>query len=145
MLSDQRLISNIFYAVRLKNETPDRLKALCIWFNTTWGILTVLSSREETHGAFVSLKMSQWRLLPVLDIDNLNGDTLKALAVLFDEFKDVELSRIPQQYGADGIVDKLRLQLDKKFLKILDINVADNDLLALYSQIRSSLAQWVGD
>jgi hypothetical protein len=145
MISDQKLISNIFYAVRLKNETPDRLKALCLWLNTSWGILTVLSSREETRGAFVSLKMSQWRLLPVLDIDSLSKTQIKALAALFDEFKDVELSRIPQQYGSDGIVDKLRLQLDKKFLKILDINVTDSDLLALYGQIGSSLAQWVGD
>jgi hypothetical protein len=81
----------------------------------------------------------------VLGIDSLSKTQIKALAALFGEFKDVELSRIPQQYGSDGIVDKLRLQLDKKFLKILDINVADSDLLALYSQIGSSLAQWVGD
>ncbi len=145
MLSDQKLISNIFYTVRLKNESLDRLKAICLWLNTTWGVLTILSSREETRGGFIRLKMSQWRLLPVLDIDSLSKSQLKALAALFEEFKDVELSRIPQQYGPDGVVDKQRLQLDKKFLKILDIDVAESDLFSLYSQIGSSLAQWVGD
>lgn len=145
ILSQERLISNIFYAVKLKNENQSRIKALCLWLNTTWGILTILASREETHGAFISLNMSHWRLLPVLDINSLTKEKVEALAALFDEFKDVELSRIPQQYGSDGIVDMLRLQLDKKFLKILDINVADSDLRSLYSQIGSSLAQWVGD
>jgi len=44
MLSHERLIGNIFYAVRLRNESEDRLKALCLWLNTTWGILTILAS-----------------------------------------------------------------------------------------------------
>jgi len=58
LFSDAPVISNIFYAVRLKNETEQRLKALCLWLNTTWGILTILGSREETHGGFARIKMS---------------------------------------------------------------------------------------
>jgi len=95
LFSDVPVNSNIFYVVRLKDENKQRLKALCLWLNTTWGILTVLGSREETHGGFVGLKMSQWRLLPVLDIDSLSQDKVKALATAFDEFKDKEPARIP--------------------------------------------------
>ena len=144
MYSDERLISNIFYAVRLKNESEGRLKALCLWLNTTWGILTVLTSREETHGGFISLNQSHWRLLPALDIDSLAKNKIKALAKIYDEFKDKELARIPEQYGSKGEVDKLRVQLDLSFLKCLGIQVEESVLLSLYSQIGSSLAQWMG-
>jgi hypothetical protein len=72
MLSTEPVLSNIFYSVRLKDENLNRMKAVCLWLNTTWGILTILASREETRGGFIRLKMSQWRLLPVLDIDSLS-------------------------------------------------------------------------
>jgi hypothetical protein len=95
LLSDQPTISNIFYAVRLKNESLERPKALCLWFSTTWGILTVLASREETQGAFIRLKKSQWGLLPVLDIDKLANEQIAKLATVFDKFHDKQLSMIP--------------------------------------------------
>lgn len=144
MYSPERLISNIFYAVRLKSEKENRLKALCLWFNTTWGILTVLSSREETHGGFIRLKMSQWRLLPVLDIDRLSEDKIKALAAVFDKFKNKELARIPDQYGLHGEFDKLRIELDCAFLDAIGIHAKESALTSLYSDIGASLGQWMG-
>jgi hypothetical protein len=144
LLSDERVISNIFYAVRLKNENKERLKALCLWFSTTWGILTVLASREETMGAFVSLKQSQWRLLPVLDIDNLTTIQIAKLAAVFNRFKEEQLSRIPDQYGASGRIDELRIRLDTAFLDAIGIEVEENDLRLLYHEIGSSLKQWIG-
>jgi hypothetical protein len=145
LLSDERVISNIFYAVRLKNESQERLKALCLWFSTTWGILTVLASREETQGAFVGLKQSQWRLLPILNIDKLTKKQITSLAAVFDKFQDKQLSRIPEQYGAYGKIDDLRTELDTAFLSAIGIQVAADDLLLLYHEIGSSLRQWIGD
>jgi hypothetical protein len=144
MRSDEKLISNIFYAARLRHESAQKEKALCLWLNTTWGLLTVLASREETHGAFIGLKMSQWRLVPVLNVDSLGGKKLGLLAALFDEFKDVRLSRIPQQYGSRGKVDPRRLDLDRSFLNIMGIEAEESDLLSLYREIAQSLVQWVG-
>jgi len=144
MVCDEKVISNIFYAVRLKDETAQKVKALCLWLNTTWGILTVLASREETHGAFIGLKMSHWRLLPVLNVHSLGSKKLRQLADLFDEFKDVRLSRIPEQYGSRGKVDKRRLELDMSFLRIMGMEPKENELLALYGEIAQSLVQWVG-
>jgi hypothetical protein len=145
LLSDERVISNIFYAVRLKNESHEKIKALCLWFSTTWGILTVLASREETQGAFIRLKQSQWRLLPVLDIDKLTEDQIAKLGCVFDKFQDKQLSRIPEQYGATGKVDDLRIELDTAFLSAIGIDVKDDDLLLLYHEIGSALKQWIGD
>jgi hypothetical protein len=143
MFSEQPTLSNIFYSVRLKNESPERMKAFCLWLNTTWGILSILSSREETHGGFLSLKMSQWRLLPVLDIDSLGQGKIKALASIFDDFKDKDLGRVPEQYSKQGRL--LRTQLDLAFMKVMGIEANENDLLALYDDISSSLIQWLGD
>lgn len=145
LLSDTKVISNMFYAVNLKEENIERLKALCLWFSTSWGLLTVLASREETEGAFVSIKQSQWRLLPVLSIDKLTRKQITKLASVFDEFKDKLLSRIPEQFGSGGKVDDLRIELDTAFLGVIGITVEKDDLLLLYHEIGSSLKQWIGD
>ena len=145
LFADRPVISNIFYAVRLKKETLYRLKALCLWLNTTWGILTILGSREETHGGFISLNQSHWRLLPVLDIDSLSEDRVKAVAAVFDKFHAKEPARIPDQYGLHGEFDEIRIDLDLAFLKALGIHVEEKDLVPLYQEIGASLGQWMGD
>lgn len=144
MLSDEKVISNIFYAVRLKKESPEKLKALCLWLNTTWGILSVLASREETRGGFIRLKMSQWRLLPILDIDGIEENKVSAFASLFDKFANSQLRRIPEQYGSSGRVDRVRLEFDTAFLRVLGIHAEEKDLSSLYAEIAQSLVQWVG-
>jgi hypothetical protein len=143
MFSNEPVLSNLFYSVRLKDESPERMKAVCLWLNTTWGILTTLASREETRGGFLSLKMSQWRLLPVLDINALSQERVKALASTFDNFREKDLGRIPEQYSAKG--RQLRTQLDLAFLKVMGIEAKENDLFTLYDDISSSLRQWLGE
>jgi len=142
LLSSEPILSNIFYIAKLQNEEISRLKALCIWNNTTWGILNILASREETHGGFISLNQSHWRLLPILDIDKLGEDKVKALASIFDNFKDNDLGRIPEQYSGEG--RKIRTQLDLAFLKVIGITASESDLHSLYDDICSSLKQWLG-
>jgi hypothetical protein len=143
VLSTNPTLSNIFYAIRLKNENEDRLKSICLWFNTTWGLLTILASREETRGGWISLKMSQWRLLPVLDINLISDDKLKKLSLIFDQFENVTLGRIPLQYDTNRDLIKHRLDLDFLFLKAMDINVTKDSLIAFYKDIFSSFRQWL--
>ncbi|MCL0029632.1 N-6 DNA methylase [Dehalococcoidia bacterium] len=145
MMSDEPTLSNIFYALCLKDEHKDKLKALCIWLNTSWGILTVLASREETEGGWISLKMSQWRLLPVLNIDQLPEEKLKGLAEVYGRFRDTDLGRIPEQYGVKGQMSKSRVALDLSFLKVMGVLATENNLLSFYKEIASSLRQWLGE
>jgi hypothetical protein len=84
-------------------------------------------------------------LLPVLDIDKLNGDQIAKLCCVYDKIQDKQLSRIPEQYGATGKVDDLRIELDTAFLTAVGIDVNDGDLLLLYHEIGSALKQWIGD
>lgn len=145
MLSDTPVLSNIFYVAKLRDENENKLKALCLWFNTTWGILTVLANREETEGGFISLKMSHWRLVPVLDVNKLEKEqinVLDRLAKIYDKFARIDLGRIPNQYNANKLVN-LRVELDKEFLRAFGVNIDDNDLLELYRHIRDAFKQWL--
>jgi hypothetical protein len=80
-----------------------------------------------------------------LDIDKLTEDQIAKLGCVFDKFQDKQLSRIPVQYGANGKVDDLRIELDTAFLSAIGIDVKDVDLLLLYHEIGSALKQWIGD
>ena len=144
MLSKKATLSNVFYALNLRDENLEKLKALCLWFNTTWGIILTLADRQETEGAWMRIKMTQWRLVLVLNINELSENQLKSLSDIFDKFKDLDLGRIPQQYNNESDTYKLRRELDKSFLKALQIDVKDKDLDSLYQEINSSLKQWIG-
>jgi len=143
-LSEEPILSETFYALRLESEDENKLKSLCLWFNTTWGILSILANREEVAGGWIQIKMAQWRLLPVLNVDQLPEDKLKSLAEVYDQFKDVDLGRIPEQYGVKGQANKSRIALDRSFLKAIGMDVTEDDLLLFYEEIASALRQWLG-
>ena len=143
---DKPVLSNIFYAVKLKDEHDQRmLKALSLWLNSTWGILTVLASRLETRGRWMCLKMSHWRLLPVLDLTSLSEDKLDKLAGLFDKYKDMELRRLPEQFRSK---QEGRLSLDLEFVKVFAPNVnragVRKSLLRLYEEVDKAIQGWIG-
>lgn len=146
--TSEPVLSNIFYSVKLKKKSKNRGKALCLWFNTTWGLLTILASRAETRGRWMRLKMGHWKLLPVLDVSTLSPEKLAQLGALFDEFADVEWRRLPEQFTAKTI-QKERVALDLKVLKIIrpDVNISEaEDFLRreLYTRIADSLRSWLG-
>jgi hypothetical protein len=143
------VISNIFYAVKLKVSDKVREyaeKAFVLWLNTTWGMLTVLLSREETEGAWTELKMGHWRLLKVLDVSALSLGTLESLAKVFDEHAGKVLRRIPEQFDPDN-PDPVRLGIDKGFVKTLlptvNDEVLEEKLKRLYRHVDVALKQWM--
>jgi len=149
LYSQEPILSNIFYAVKLK--VPSEIKeysnkALVLWFNTTWGLLTILISRQETEGAWSSLKMAQWRLLPVLDISSLDIDTLRRLAETFDRYASRVPKRIPHQFNPKN-PDPVRLGIDMEFLKTFRPELKDEEvkasLLELYKYVDASLKLWI--
>jgi hypothetical protein len=151
LYSTEPVLSNIFYAVRLRVADKVREsaeKSLVLWFNTTWGLLTVLINRQETWGAWSGLKMSQWRLQPVLDVANLDHERLKRLAEVFDNYAGKFPRRIPDQFDPKN-PDEVRLGIDIGFLKAFDPNIdekeARKELLELYRHVHTALQLWVGE
>lgn len=151
MYSDQRVLSNTHYAIRLdiREELEEYAeKALVLWFNTTWGLLTILINREETRGRWFQVKMGQWLLMPVLDVARLDSDTLKRLAGVFDKYSSRHLKRLPQQFNPEN-PDPVRLEIDMGFLKALDPGLDEakvkEALLDLYRHVHNALTIWIGD
>jgi len=142
------VLSNIFYSVKLKKPSENRAKALCLWLNTTWGLLTILASREETEGAWISLKMGHWKLLPVLDVAFLSEEKLVRFGELFDKFTETEWRRLPEQFTGTPIQEE-RVKLDLEVLKILqpNINISESeDFLRreLYTRVADAFRSWIG-
>ncbi len=144
LYSEEALLSNIFYSLRLKCGAD---KALVVWLNTTFGVLTVLAKREETEGVFTRLNNGQWKVLPVLDVCALDSDVLKRLNDVFDKYAKTRFRRIPEQYGDDP--DPARLSFDLDFLKALNPSIDEDKakqcLINLYAKLGKALRMWMGE
>jgi len=148
--SREPVLSNIFYVVRLKLSEDIRdcaEKALTLWLNTTWGLLTVLVSRQETRGRWTRLKKAHWRLLKVLNITSLNNTTLRRLSEVFDRYAEETPRRIPEQFNPNN-PDPVRLGIDREFVKAINPSVdekkLEEELLKLYRHIDIVFKLWIG-
>jgi hypothetical protein len=100
-------ISNVYFMVRtgLTEE-----KALVLWLNSFWGILTVFAFMEITEEAFTRLNTAQWRVLLVLNVRELDEDAVKCLA--FDNCANVGFGRLTNNLGGgieEVIITKLSI------------------------------------
>jgi hypothetical protein len=145
LYTTEPVLSNIFYALRLKNgKDEDREKALCLWLNTTWGVLSLLANRSETRGRWISLNMTHWRLQPVLDVTRLDEEKIKELAEVFDKYSNKCLQRLPDQFNPDNI-DLVRKDIDKNFLEVLNIGYDKTKINELYKLIYQNLDKWINE
>jgi len=91
-------ISNVYFMVRTR-LTEEQEKALVLWLNGFWGILTVSAFMEIAEEAFTRLNTAQWRVLPVLNVRELDEDAVKRLANAFDKYASVDFGRLAEQSG----------------------------------------------
>ncbi|MEN2999173.1 MAG: hypothetical protein ABDH61_01140, partial [Acidilobaceae archaeon] len=149
LYSQQPTMSNMFYSARLQASELQEVqeKALALWLNTSWGILTFLLDREETEGAWVQMKIGHWRLHKVIDVRAISADALSRLAKAFDQVARKQPRRLPDQF-APGNVDPVRLEIDLLFLKALQPELAEDrarkDLESLYERLHIALSRWFG-
>jgi hypothetical protein len=151
LYSDQEMLSNTHYAIKLNVDPsmePYAEKALVLWFNTTWGLLTILVNREETRGRWAQIKMGQWMLIPVLNVTSLNNNLLKKLAEVFDNYAEKPLRRIPEQFNPSD-PDPIRLGIDRDFIKAMNSSIEDKilekELIKLYNYVNTTFRLWIGD
>ena len=135
----KKTLSNIFYAIKLNDNDIHKYKALCCWLNSTFGLLLVLSNRQETRGVWLRLKLSHWRLQDVLDVSKLDVIKLRKLSAMLDKYKEKEFKRLPLQYDD---IDEIRLSFDLEILKILEIDIEKEMLIELYKLISLSFEKW---
>jgi hypothetical protein len=144
LYSTEPVLSNIFYSLRLNTneDLEKRSKTLCLWLNTTWGVLSVLANRSETRGRWIELSMTHWRLQPVLDVTSLNKKTIDKLANILDKYCNKDLRRLSEQFEPNN-VDPVRKNIDTEFLEALNVKVNQEDIEELYRLFYFSLRTWI--
>jgi hypothetical protein len=144
---DEPVVCNIFFGLKQKegvNLTENHFKALILWLNTTWGILTILANRTETRGRWIRLTITKWKLQPILNVIQLDDETVARLAWVLDQYRDKELRRLPDQFNPND-VDPVRKAIDKGFLEAMGIEVAEKELNELYRLVYQTLKTWIGE
>jgi len=135
--STEPAISNVYFMVRT-NLTEEQEKALILWLNSFWGILTVFAFMEITGGAFTSLNIAQWRLLPILNVKELDESAVKCLANAFDKYASANFGRLPEQFEKGT-----RIDMDIDIIKCLSTSPISADKEGtLKSKLKELYAQF---
>jgi len=111
VIMNKPVLSNVWWEITLNKCKYDRAlseKLLCMWLNSSLGLVTILTCREQTRGAFVALKKPQLKELLVPDISNLDVSALESLGSVFDRIAD-----LPLQPFSNMENDSIRIEIDK--------------------------------
>ena len=105
------VLSNTWWPVATYAEGIDSRKldkALALWFNSTPGLISIISSRVDTRGAWIELKKPTLEGMKVLDPRQLSADALKQLCDVYDEVAKEEITALPSLRN-----DQTRPKIDK--------------------------------
>ena len=95
----------------IKNQEPGKEEALCLWFNSTPGLLLRLCYANRPYLGRHSLPHELMRNLPVLNVDVLSEGQLRCAKALFEELKEKNF----QGFG-ELATDSVRRELDQRLL-----------------------------
>ena len=119
MSTEMPVLSNVWWPVKTTKHDLD--KALCVYLNSSVGILALLATRNTTMGNWVKLKKADLKGMPVLDVRAISASQLQGLSSLFDEMSEAEFERLP------GMADcPSRRCLDDGISEILGLPDLDN-------------------
>lgn len=104
-----------------------------LWLNSTFGLLSWLTFREDTEGPWVAVKSETLRLIPMLNLRKLKPEQTADLLGIFEVCAQQDLPSIPQQFQQAINKNGWRYELDKKLVEI--ITGKQVDLTPLYEMI----------
>lgn len=104
---DEEALSDMWWPVRLidttnrsghaiTREQHEQMQAL--WLNSTFGLLGILSYRQDTEGAWIKLKKETLGNIPLLDISRLSKKRVEQLLDLYSKMPAQELPSFPVQF-----------------------------------------------
>jgi len=117
--STSRLLSNTWWPVAFRGQVDsgDLEKALVLWLNSTFGILTLLGARVETRGAWIELKKPILEDLRVLNVAALRTRQRQTLCAAFDRLQKQPIERISAISG-----DRIRSEIDAAIATALGVS-----------------------
>ena len=96
---------------------PDIAKALCLYLNSTPGLLSLLGERDNRKPSYPSFSLDTLRSVPVPDLTALGEAEREMLSGCFDRLQHETLQPFPKM--AD---DPLRTQMDDAVIEVLDLD-----------------------
>ena len=111
------------------SDLPEWEKALCVFLNSSVGILSILGHRTNRKPTYPSLSLDDLRKLTVPDFSAIGKGAVKSLATVYNVFAESTLLPLPQMDS-----DPVRRDLDDAVRTVLDL---DDEFI---SSIRNQLA-----
>ena len=96
---------------------PETAKALCLYLNSTPGLLSLLGGRDNRVPSYPSFSLDTLRSLPVPRLADLGTAERDLLTSWFDWLKDETLQPFPRMHE-----DPVRHQIDDAVAKALDLD-----------------------
>ena len=114
MLPEQ-VVGSLWTPCRPHNS--DFAKAICLYLNSTPGLLTLLGGRDNKIPAYPAFSLDTLRSLPVPDFRSMDLELLGLLGQAFDRLQDEILQPLPQVVG-----DPARQQIDDVVAQVLGLD-----------------------
>ncbi len=96
----KRVLSNTWWPVAISGaegiDAKDIERILCLWLNSTLGILSLIGVRVDTEGAWVKLKKPILQRLSVLDPHSLGAEQISTLVRAYEDLSRQELLQLPE-------------------------------------------------
>jgi hypothetical protein len=81
-------LSNVWWPLRLKKANVSIEKIICLWLNSSLGLLSMIGHRVPTRGPWIQFKKPTVELLPVLDPRALDHAQQARLAAAYDSVSE---------------------------------------------------------
>jgi len=130
----REVLSNVWWPIRAKGVRSEAKscsreeveRVLAVWFNSTFGLMALLSCAEVTRGAWMAIKKDALWRVPVIDIRKLDRDGVESLINLYQKVSLAEFEPVPDEF----LHGTVRRSIDRSILEALGV---EHDLEDLYS------------
>jgi len=117
---DEEVLSNVWWPIKVDEDIA---KILAVWFNSTFGILLLLSIAEVTRGPWIDFKKDLLLDMPILNTNTLKNKDKEYILNLFDkQIRNLEIKPLPEEFAnpdARRVIDEaisealgLKIRLD---------------------------------
>ncbi len=118
---ENNVLGNTWLTFREADITDRERKALILWLNSAFGILSLYGQRVVTEGAWTSIRKPAWSSMQVLDVRELSDVQLEQLESTFEAIANESLKPV-----AELNVDPVRIKIDEDICRVLNIPNIDS-------------------
>ena len=111
----EKVLGSIWTPCRPHN--PEIEKAVCLYFNSTPGLLSLLGARDNRKPSYPSFSLDTLRALSVPDFTALDPENLVQLNKTFDKLRHAKLKPLPEMDD-----DYIRRLIDDSVVKELGLD-----------------------